>query len=304
MKISQQNKTFFMGNTPFGNQGMDVKDRIAMKKQLYQKEAMKIVSAANKSEKTIDGSLEERRGRIQELAAKNEEANANYVNARNQMLKAKEDYEIGDNDQEQKDLELLQKKYESEKPGSKVVLTEEEEKRLEAMGEPTEYQKYAMDFYKQADVWKTEMEENQKQINGESAVIRSIKIERLKQHGMVDAMEAKEKMMEAASKEAVAMMVEDAKKTVDDKAEEVKEEAEERTEKKEEQEERIEAAKENRAEAEAATEAVRENISDLTEQMTDSEEIMQDIDEEIKKVMQEEKLLEEDIKGLAMNVTA
>ena len=38
MKVTQQNKAFFFGNTPFGNKEMDMKERIAMKKQLHQKE--------------------------------------------------------------------------------------------------------------------------------------------------------------------------------------------------------------------------------------------------------------------------
>ena len=45
----------------------------------------------------------------------------------------------------------------------------------------------------------------------------------------------------------------------------------------------------------------REKIADMTKQFTDSEDIAQDMDSEIKKLLEEQKLLEEDIKGLAVN---
>lgn len=301
MKIPQQ-KSFFMGDTPFKKQEMTVQDRIAQKKQLYQKKAMHMVTTANKAEKRIDSSIEDIKEKIRRLQAENEEANQFYQNYKQQMAQAKEDYNIADDSQEQKDLELLQKQYELQKPGSTGTLTEEEQERLENMGELTEYQRLSMDLYKEADYWKTKMSDNHMIISGSAGAIRNINIERLKTHGMVDAQKAKESILEAASKEIQGMLVDDAKEKLDEKAEEIEEAAKDREEKKEEEEERVEAAKENKEERETVVENIRETVSDLTQQAVDSDAIMEDVNEQIKKILQEEKLLEEDLKGLNLNV--
>ena len=103
MKVTQQNKAFFFGNTPFGNKEMDMKERIAMKKQLHQKEAVRIVSTANKTEKHTDRVVEERREEISRLLEENKEANACVKEYRQKMAQAKEEYGIEDDSQEQKD---------------------------------------------------------------------------------------------------------------------------------------------------------------------------------------------------------
>lgn len=305
MNIKFQINEWMRGtNTPFGKQEMDIQDKMAMKKQLHQKEAMHVVTVANKSEKKIDDSVEERKARISQIEEDNKEANSFLNDIKQQMAQVKEDYGIEDDSEEQKDLELLQKVYDMQKHGSTEGLTADEMERLANMGELTEYQKQSMELYGQADYWKTKLSDNQREIAGESKLIRSIKIERLKKHGMVDAQNAKEEILEAASKEAIGMLLDDAKQNIDDKAEEVKEEAEERKEEEEEQEKRIEVAKENRAEAEAQVEKTRENIEDMTYQMLESDDITRDIEDEVKKIMEEEKLLEEDLKGLAVDAGA
>ena len=187
------------------------------------------------------------------------------------------------------------------KHGSMETLTEEEQKRLDNMGKLTEYQKQSMELYAQADYWKTQMSDNQDKISSSTAVIRNVKVERLKSQAMAKAEQTKEDMMDAASKEAVSMLVDDCKQQIDDKADEVQEAAKERKEEEKEEEKRIEAAKENKSETEAAVENNREKIADMTKQFTDSEDIAQDMDSEIKKMLEEQKLLEEDLKGLAVN---
>ncbi len=302
MKISQ-NKSFFMGNTPFQKQDMTVQDRIAQKKQLYQKKAMRVVTTANNAEKQVDKSIDDIKEKIKRLQTENEEANAFLNDYKQKMAQAKEYYNIADDSQEQKDLELMQKAYDIEAHGAMELLTEEEQERLANMGEMTEYQKLSMDLYKEADYWKTQLEDNNQIISGEAGAIRSIQIERLKTHGMVDAETAKEKILAAASDEIYAMLVDDAKEKMDEKAEEVKEAAEAREEKKEEEEERIEAAKENKKDTEEYVEDVQETASELTKQVVDNDQIMEDVNDQIKKIMMEEKLIEEDIKGLTVNVT-
>ncbi len=151
MNIVQQNKSVFMGNSFFGRQDMDIKERIAMKKQLHQKEALHVVGVTNKSEKKLDANVEEMRNNIRKLQDENKSANAFYQEYQQKIAQAKEDYGVSDDSQEQKDLELLMKQFDIRTHGksSRGELTEEEEKYLENMGELTEYQQLAMEAYKQ-----------------------------------------------------------------------------------------------------------------------------------------------------------
>lgn len=304
MKITQQHKSFFFGNQLFGGQEQSIGEKAAMKKQLAMKGAMHVVTSTNKSEKKIDELSEEHKGRIRQLQDDSEEASAFLKDVNQKMQETKEACGIADDSQEQKDLELLQKQYEMQKPGSSVTLTEEEQERLANMGEMTEYQKLAMELYKEADHWKTKMGDYQDEMVAEGKAVRSIKIDRLKSHAMEDAQKTKEEMLEAASKEIVGMLVDDAKDKIEEKAEEIQEAAEEKKEKEEELEEQIEAAKEKKSQAEAAAEEVRENISDMTEAAAKGDDIVRDIDDEIQKIMEEEKLLLEDLKGLTIDAGA
>lgn len=299
MKVIQQKQAIFFGNTFIGNRNQDRKEQIAKKKEMHKKEAMNVVTTAFRSQKKMEEEGEGKlNGHILELQKENEGYNSFINDLKGQMKQLQEECGVTDDSQEQKDLEILKKLHDN------ASLTEEETKRLSEMGEQTEYQKQAMEIYAQADDFKDKMAQNQRQIAGDTQAIRSIKIEKLKSNAMLEAVQAKDKMLKAASKEAIAMMVQDVQETIDEKAEEIKEEAEKRDEKKEEQEERIEAAKESKTEAEAAAENVREHIDEMTKQMTDSADITRDIEEEIKRIMEEESLLMEDLKGISLDTKA
>ena len=301
MKISNERKNIFFGSDFFRKQDMDAKEKIVAKKQQRFKEAMHVVTSARNGEKKIDDSLDDIRGQIKQYQKDNDEANQFLTDINNQMSEVKDYYQVEDDSQEQKDLELLQKQYDMMKHGSMETLTEEEQERLDNMGELTEYQKRSMELYGQADYWKTQMQDNQDKISQSTGVIRNVRVERLKSQAMAEAQRAKEEIMDAASQEAIGMLVDDAKQQIDDKAVEVQEAAKERQEEQKEEEKRVEAAKENKSEVEAAVEKNREKIADMTKQFTDSEDITRDMDSEIKKVLEEEKLLEEDLKGLTVN---
>ena len=217
------------------------------------------------------------------------------------MAEAKEGYGIEDGSQEEQDLALLKKNYDITTHGSTTLLSDEEKKRLEEMGELTEYQKQSMELYAQADHWKTLINDNQDEMALDGKSVRLIKVDRLRSHALIDAQKARDEIMEAASKEAMGLLVEDAKEKIEEKAQEVQEAAEEREEKEEEKEERIEAAKEDREAAEETTEAIKENIKEVTENVVKGDDLVREIDVEIKKILEEEKLLLEDLKGLNVN---
>lgn len=299
MKVTQQNKGFFFGNSPFGAKDMDVRDRIAQKRYLYQKEAMRVVSTANKGEKRIDKTVENHRGQVRALMEEREKLVNDYRECSQKMEQAKADYEIEDDSQEQKDLEFLMRAHDVKEMG----LSEEERERLKQIKENmTDYQRISMDYYVVAADYRDRLDDNDKALKAESATIRLIGIERLKQHAMVDAEVAKEKILEAASKEIYGMLVDDAREKIDEKAEEIKEDVEKKEEKKEEEEERIEAAKDSKAEAQAIAEEIHAKVEELSEQMSESDKVMQDVQQVAQKVMQAQKLLEEELKGLMVDL--
>lgn len=301
MKISDQNRTFFMGNTLRGKQDMTLQERITQRKQMHHKEAMRVVTSARAADKKIDDSMDDIRDRIRILEEDNQMAHKFIREIEGYMAEAKEANQIADDSQEQKDLELLQKAYDASKVTSNVELTKEERERLSEIGELTDYQKQCMELYKEADYHKEQIAKNHKEMAANTSVIKNIKIERLKSQGMLEAQNAKEEILEAASKEAAGMLMEGVKDHIDETTEEIKEEAKEREEKEEVQEERMEAAKEHKAETQAAVENTRENVENLTEQVTESGEIIRDVETEIQKILDEEKLLLEDLKGLAVD---
>lgn len=246
--------------------------------------------------------MEEIRERVNRLMEENEEADRFLQEANQRMAQAKVDYQIDPDSQEEKDLDLLKKKFDFEHHRSHESLTEEEERRLEEMGELTEYQACSMDAYEQADHWKyTVLAENKKEMRAIGSVTRHVKLMRLESHAMEDAKRAKEKLMEAAAKEAVGILTGEAVDAIDEGSEEIKEEAEAKKEQREEQEEQIEAAREQKEDAEAAARSKR-NASERVEQALMSEISTDSMDAEIQKILEEEKLLEEELKGLRVNM--
>ena len=95
------------------------------------------------------------------------------------------------------------------------------------------------------------------------------------------------------------MLVDEAKDHIDEEMEEKKEQALEKAEKEKEEEERLEKIREDKDEKEEFA----EQVSDSTQLMTEADSAMEDVHRELKKVMDEMKLLEEDIKGAAVDAS-
>lgn len=108
---------------------------------------------------------------------------------------------------------------------------------------PASYQKEMLELDKNESVYKQTIEDNNKSIVSENAIIRGIHLERLKTHDMVDTSKQADKIIESANKDIIGMMIEDVKENIDDKFEENQEKAEKKEEEKEKLEEKIEAAK-------------------------------------------------------------
>lgn len=316
MKIG--NQTIFMGDTAksephqmtamekkekrgtiFGGEWNRKLDPVAQKKEEARQQALKIVGDAFAGDKKIDDDMEQRRLKMEELRGEISKIKDEVSAIEKQREELKDVYGISEESQEQQELRLLEKEMDAKKPGSGVQLTKEEKqeiKRIEERG-LTEYQQRSIDLKKSATDYENEIAKAEEMIQVENAIIRNIRLERMKQHTMVDAGKQADAVMEAASDEITGMLMEEAKEHVDEKLEEEKKAAEEKAEAEEAKEERLESAKEEKRKQEEFS----EEIGETTKQLTVLDEVKTDVQEEVQKILDKMKLLEEDIKGAAVD---
>ena len=288
-------------------------DRIATRRAQAQKKALKVVGEAFDGDKAIDNSLDESRQRISDLRQHIMDLQSENKNFSEQKAQIREDLGVSLDSDEQKELELLEKKAESNIPGSNVALSEEEYKKLaEIDAKPkTEYQERALELDKM--VWDNEYNINQDKYaaQSENAAISSIKIERLKTHAMADANKEAEGIMEDANKEIIGMLRDDVKDHIDEENEEQKEEADKKAEEEDKKAEDLKKAKEQREEnqpdavkedqTDSAEQSDDRGLENMTEGLTELSQAKTDVQSEIKNIVDEMKLLQEDLKGITVN---
>ncbi len=248
-------------------------DPIAGKKQEARKKAMKIVGDAWEGERKIDDDLASRSAKIVKYRETLRKAGDELKEIESRRSELRENYGVEADSEEEENLKLLEKELAAKKIGSGIHLTKEEEEQLAEIKKTglTEYQKRSLELKENGSQYEQEIEEAEKQIQTENAVIRGTRLERLKSQTMIKAQKSAEDVLEAASEQIVGMLIDEAKDHMDEKMAEEKEAAEEKAEKEEAEEERIEKQNEKK--------------------------------KEIKKIVDEMKLLEEDIKGAAVDTT-
>lgn len=295
-------------------------DSILLRKKQAMKRAMKVVSDAWTGDKKIDQDIADRRQTIQDQKKLMDENNKIIQGYEQSKEELRMTYGVAADSEEQKNLELLEKKNRAMKYPMEVRLTKEEQEKLAEMEkEPlTEYQKRALEIDSSIEIYEKEMRDAQDTISQESSAITSIKIERLKTHVMTDAQKEADQIKEAASKEAIGALIGEAKDHIEESLEEKREEAKEKAEEKEEQEEKLEETKEEKEikqeELSLAQEEKRlqeERRQEQRKNAKEQEEILENaagydenslqdasqVQSEIKEMLQKMKLLEEDIKG-------
>lgn len=275
--------TFFAGNLNQTNNPIEEKRKKAQQK------ALKVINDTFLNEKKLDNDLQERADKIKELEASNQDAMKELQKIDEAKKELQESYGIEADSQEQKDLELLEKRRDSKKIDSNITLTEEDEERLKEIDAAglTEYQQRSLDMDKGGTMYQDTIAQNKKKIMEENAIIRGTKLERLKSSPMAKATDTAEDIMDAASKEIIGMLLEEAKEHVDEVQKEEQEKAEEKAEKEQEQEEKIAEAKEEKLENEKA----------ILQSASDTDEVQKELQDIAKKM----KLLEEDLKGIAVD---
>ena len=285
---NQRNSQIRNGSIFAGNLNQK-QDSFIQRKKLAMKKAMKVVSDAWAGEKKIDQDVAERRQSIQ------------------------------DNQQRMADNNKIIQGYKQQKEELRQAYgTELEGSLLE------EYKQRAAEIDTSIAIYQEQINEAQKEISAESAAIRSIRLERLKTHTMVDAQDEAEEIKQAAGKEAIGTLVGEAQEYITEKYEKEREEAKEKAEEKEEQEEKLEEVREEtelkqeeltleqeqkRAQEETRQKKQEENAKEQEEILENaaaySDGSIQDaslVQAEIKDMLHKMKLLEEDIKGAEVDI--
>lgn len=306
-------------NSVFGGDLKLANDPIAERRKKAQEQAWGTVSSAWAADQAVDQSIEERKSHYAQMEQLKKES-TDALKDINQDIKAvKELYEVADDSQEQKDLELLCKRQDYQMKVSYEPLTKDELERLEEIDKKpmTEYQEYALELDKRAGQHKIAIRDAEYQMESDIAGIHGINLERLKTHGMVDAQKEAEAIQAAANDEIIGMLVKEATDHIDEKLEEAEEKAEESAEKKEEQEEKLEEIEEEHAMQEAliagTKEAIEEaeakrkqhetpdiKIGDMVD-ITKGNSAAGDIQQSLEELKNNLKLLEADLKGIKVD---
>lgn len=206
---------------------------------------------------------------------------------------------VDEDSQEEKDLKLLEKELRSHMPGNYEALSKEDMDKIRDIKESglSEYQEKSLSILESEIPYVTAVYEAKQEIGMENRIISTTKIERLKSHSMIDAQKEAELIMKEAALEIKGMLVDEAKNNIDENADEQKEKAKLEAEKQKEIQERIDAAKEKKTKNELVTENIIENVEEISSKVNDVGEALQ----EIKNMMNKMKLVEEDIKGVAVD---
>lgn len=281
-------KKIFAGN-------LNIKpDEIALKKQKAQEKAMKIVGDAWDHEKKIDNDLNEKRQYIKDLendAASAQEEVKKIKEKKNQL---KENYGIADDSDEQKDLELLEKRRKDSNS-----LTEEERERLKEIDTKplTDYQKGALEFDDMSDVWQKRVDAAQSKIIGEVKSIQGIKLARLKTHPIADAEEKADAILEKVNKEVIGMLIDESKDHVEEEIEKNKEYDQEKAEKDKEKD-----LQTNDTNSASRDESANMDSDTLTvQEAAEYNEIQMKVKQEVENIIEDFALLDEDLKGTSVD---
>lgn len=283
--------TIFAGDLNI-NQNGTLQERMERRKAKAQEQAMKIVGDVLATEKAMDDEMEGIRGHVRELLQEKLECQRELDWYNGEQERLKEAYGVEDDSEEQKELELLRKC----KAGDGTPEEREQAEEIKQRG-LTEYQSRQLELDEAKAPYQQTIDKNDKLIEQANRTLEGIRLERLKKDPMVKAQKQAKEVLDAARDEIIGMVVEEGRDHIDEEAEEREEEGEKLEEEREKKEEFIEKQKEKREEEEELLEKLP-----VTEMLT-LDERKTDTQQELQELLNKMKLLEEDIKGAAVDET-
>lgn len=216
----------------------------------------------------------------------------------------REEYGVSKDSGEQKDLELLEKYQNNIQSSANDKFSEEEIARLkELQNEPlTEYQKKVLSLNGAKNGLVMEIEKIDGKLEGMSLSILMAETEQVKSQDMIKSQDAADQILEAAERDILKKLINDGKEAVDEKREEAEEKAEEIEEKKEEtgasDKTQEEKAQQDIIKGEAKAESLEQNYK-IKQQSADN---VSEAQKQIQKIMSDNSLINEDLKGIKIDL--
>lgn len=296
-----------------------IDDPVTKKRKEAQQKALKVVKDAWDIDRSIDADIQERRDHYDKMKTLYSEAQDEVLKINDQKKALREQHMVEPDSQEQKDLELLEKRQVCMSGKFNIELTEEEWKRCEEIDKAglTNYQEQALELNKRSIHFREELKEAQKGMKEDVAKIKAIRLERLKSDPMVEAEKNADQIMENASKEIIGLLKQEAVDNMDEKQQEAEEKAKDTKEEKKEEEKKLEEQKLERAKQEAMMMQTKEAARKVRAQQkcveasdVDMGEIVtlardyrqpENVSQTLNEIKNNMKLLEADLKGIQVD---
>lgn len=281
-------------------------NQIDAKRLRARKQAMKLISdawkSADKTDKNIEDMKLDKLNKLDEIT----ELKNKVSDLENEKEAYRVDYGVDKDSQEQKDLELLEK-YQNNRYGSaEDTFSKEELDHLkELQNTPlTEYQEKVLKLNSSQIHFKDEIGQKELKIACTTASIALAEIDRDKSQEMLKAQDSADQIIGAVEGEVKNLLVAEGKDNIDDKAEGNKEKADEAEKKQEEQQEKIDEKRKERKEQEEIIEGQAEADKLEMNASVKGNDIdhVTEAQKQIVRIMKDNKMLNEDIKGIDIDL--
>ena len=300
---SQPRKTIDARNL----KGLDPKrSGIDKKRENARKQAMKLVQNAwNRDEKSAAEQIDleaQKADKLTEVQKLTEQ----MKNIEETKKNLQEKYGVDPDSKEQKDLELLEKYQNNVTGASYDSFSEEEKERLkELQNTPfTDYQKEVLKQNSVKSALSREVERKNREVAALQEAVTDSTIDQLKSQDMLKAQDAAGQILDASGKEILNMLIQEGRDNIDEDAKEEQEKAEKAQEEKEKKQEKTDDAKEKRKEQEELLK--KQTRSDQMEQklsmQNQSDNQVNHAQKQIQKILKENHLVNEDLKGIEIDL--
>lgn len=287
--------------------GLDSKrSAIDKKRESARKQAMKLVQNAwNRDaksaaeQKDLEAQKADKLTEVQKLTEQ-------MKNIEETKKNLQEKYGVDPDSKEQKDLELLEKYQNNVTGASFDSFSEEEKERLkELQNTPfTDYQKEVLRQNSVKSALSREVERKNREVAALQEAVTDSTIDQLKSQDMLKAQDAAGQILDASGKEILNMLIQEGRDNIDEDAKEEQEKAEKAQEEKEKKQEKTDDAKEKRKEQEELLK--KQTRSDQMEQklsmQNQSDNQVNHAQKQIQKILKENHLVNEDLKGIEIDL--
>lgn len=285
--------------------GLDPKrSGIDIKRENARKQAMKLVQNAwNRDAKSAAEQKDLEAQKVDKLTEV-QKLTEQMKNIEETKKNLQEKYGVDPDSKEQKDLELLEKYQNNVTGASYDSFSEEEKERLkELQNTPfTDYQKEVLKQNSVKSALSREVERKNREVAALQEAVTDSTIDQLKSQDMLKAQDAAGQILDASGKEILNMLIQEGRDNIDEDAKEEQEKAEKAQEEK--KQEKTDDAKEKRKEQEELLK--KQTRSDQMEQklsmQNQSDNQVNHAQKQIQKILKENHLVNEDLKGIEIDL--